>query len=178
MPAVVLARSITDQTPKPKFAGETISWGGELRAIHGGGDIEVTSLSSAGAMLRYSIVEKRVIEAGGGSLIGGGTILVTPDGRIIRIPPGDPLERQIGRELGGIAAVVQRIRGSYPFEYNLGHAPTVVGGGVTFRGGGALLFARDGRIEIAAGDRVERVLEPSMGRLATVARGLAQETRF
>jgi hypothetical protein len=116
--AVVLARELEPSGPVKPIAltqGQSIAWGSPLRRILGGGEVKVTSLSSSGAVLEYLIDEGATeIEAGGGTLRGGGTVLFTPDGRIIRIAPGDPYERAVAaavRELEELAERISNERG-------------------------------------------------------------------
>jgi hypothetical protein len=86
---IVLAYGI-DATPLS--AGQQLSWGGPIPEITGGGRVEVTALSNDSATLAYWIMERPIIVAGGGVLHGGGTVLFGADGRIHRIPPGDPAQ--------------------------------------------------------------------------------------
>jgi hypothetical protein len=169
LPAVVVARNMTGGPPTPKVEGQSVSWGGELRAITGGGEIRVRSLSPAGAEVDYYVAEKRVIVAGGGSLAGGGTFLITPDGRIIRIPPGDPFERQVAPGIDRLSTVFKRIRSSRTLEQHVERTPSVIAGGIAFDGGGGLLFARNGVIEIPPGNQFDLEIAPEIDRLSSLA---------
>lgn len=90
-PIVVAFR---DGDAKVLDQGDRVSWGSDIPLLTGGGQVEVMSITSDAAMLGYWVVARPVIEAGGGVLHGNGTILFGTDGRIHRIPPGDPAERR------------------------------------------------------------------------------------
>jgi hypothetical protein len=89
--------------------GDGHSWGGSLYRLGGGGSFAVTALSPFGATIWYEVVEPDPIVAGGGTLHGGGTILFTYDGRILRIPPGDPYEHVIANLLNELGNITKRI---------------------------------------------------------------------
>jgi hypothetical protein len=110
--AVVLARHEAAPTePVLLTEGQIIRWG-ELREILGGGEVKIKSLSADGAVLEYLLDEGAgPIVAGGGTLHGGGTVLFTNDGRIVKIDPGDPYEKRVQAaldELEGIATRIER----------------------------------------------------------------------
>ncbi len=54
----------------------------------------VSELTADHAVLTCWEQSRPVIEIGGGTLHGGGTVLFTADGRIHHIPPGDPFEKR------------------------------------------------------------------------------------
>ena len=111
--AVVLARELAPSgaaKPIVLAQGQSLSWGSPLRRILGGGEVKVTSLSKAGAVLEYLVDEGAgEIEAGGGTLRAGGTVLFTSDGRIIKIDPGDPHERAAARLINELEELAERI---------------------------------------------------------------------
>jgi hypothetical protein len=106
--ALVLAYQHQNE-PQILTKGSTLTWGGPLRAIGGGGELTVTALSPFGANVSYQVADPVPIVAGGGALHGGGTILFTYDGRIIRIPPGDPAERAAGAALKQLEEIAKTI---------------------------------------------------------------------
>ena len=165
---VVLARRKDEDTPTALVEGQSIGWGGALREISGGGEVRVTSLSADGAELQYYMLEATPLVAGGGKLGAGGTILFTPDGRIIRIPPGDPVEREIAPILDAVSALIARIRQSHPFEHV--DSPAVVAGVGRTADGQAILFGRDGILAIRRDDELERELAPQIDGIAAFAR--------
>ena len=101
----------------PLVQGQTLGWGGALREIEGGGEVRVTSLSHTGAELAYYLLESTPLVAGGGKLGAGGTVLFTPDGRIVKIPPGDPFERRIAPIVEQVSSLFARIRNLRGFEH-------------------------------------------------------------
>jgi hypothetical protein len=88
---VVRASSVFGELLLGVGQGEA-KWGSDEPALTGGGRVVVSSMSADQALLSYESYSGPLIVAGGGTLRGGGTILIHPDGRITRIPPGDPLE--------------------------------------------------------------------------------------
>ena len=74
--------------------GDTLTWGSALIEILGGGRITVAELDEQHAVLAYFVQAKAVIEAGGGVLHEGGTVLFGPNGVIHKIQPGDPVESE------------------------------------------------------------------------------------
>lgn len=94
--------------------GGSVSWGGPIPEIFGGGRVEVAFLSDAMAVLTYMAADRPLIEEGGGTLRGGGTLLFGPDGSIIHIPPGDPFEERarelVGAEMRALVQKVERVR--------------------------------------------------------------------
>ncbi len=82
-----------DELPLPLHPGDpAITWGGPIPQLSGGGSVAVSELDADHATLVYSIIERPIFQAGGGSLHGGGTVLIGADGSVHRIPPGDPVE--------------------------------------------------------------------------------------
>jgi hypothetical protein len=92
--ATPIVLAFKDNDAKLLKKGESVSWGSPIPLLTGGGQVEVMSISPDAATLGYWEVARPVIEAGGGVLHGNGTILFGTDGRIHRIPPGDPAERR------------------------------------------------------------------------------------
>jgi hypothetical protein len=63
-----------------------------------------------GAVLEYLVDEGAgEIQAGGGTLRGGGTVIFTTDGRVIKIDPGDPYERAVAAVVNELEELADRI---------------------------------------------------------------------
>jgi hypothetical protein len=105
---IVLAYG-TDPVPLPLGNGDGVAWGGNISALTGGGLIQVTSLTNDEATLTYSITTKPVIEAGGGSIRDGGTILIGANGHIYRLPIGDPYEKQARRLIERLQQLIEKV---------------------------------------------------------------------
>lgn len=92
--------------------GDVVPWGSNIPLLTGGGRVEVTSITNDAATIAYWAVARPVIEAGGGVLHGNGTLLFGTDGKIHRIPPGDPAERratQLIREIESLGEEMPEI---------------------------------------------------------------------
>jgi hypothetical protein len=90
-------------------AGDSVSWGGDMPELTGGGAIEITAITNDYATIGWHVRRKAVFVAGGGKLLGGGTILLGTDGRIHRIPPGDPDAKQVRELIGELAQIAKRV---------------------------------------------------------------------
>ena len=111
---VVLARSF--KGVEVRRQSESISNAGPLADITGSVSATIDSLTDQAAIISYRVHEGVEIVAGGGTLHGGGTILFTSDGRVVRIPPGDPFERQARAAFSAVSAFVKRIEGGEPLR--------------------------------------------------------------
>jgi hypothetical protein len=168
--SMVVART-AGESPTALLEGQSVDWGGDLRAITGGGDVSVTSLSPTEAQLAYHVDQERVIVGGGGSLGGGGTILITPDGRITRIPPGDPPERQIRPVVDAVSALLDRIQREQPRRREAVKGPRFAGV-VALNSGTLLLFRGDEMLEVGPGESIRREIEPNLNQLSSLTRRL------
>jgi hypothetical protein len=95
-------------SPTVMHAGDSTTWGGPP-GLRDTGSVFVRSITANEAVLEYGMTNARVVSIGGGTLHGHGTILFTTDGRIIRIPPGDPWERTIAQVVDALAEVAERV---------------------------------------------------------------------
>jgi hypothetical protein len=118
-PVVVAYEAGAD--PQPLHLGDELTWGSSVPELSGGGRVQVTALSDTAATLAYYAIAKPIIVAGGGHLAGGGTILIGPDGKIHKIPPGDPAPllqviqglNRVQRVVGALLAGIGLAFGSY-----------------------------------------------------------------
>jgi hypothetical protein len=112
--SVVLAYQVGVDSPTLLYAGDEVGSGGNHPEITGGVRVAVTKLTDTEALISYFIVDRPFIVVGGGTLRGGGTILIGADGTITRIPPGDPYEkharRLVQRDIGALVKKVSKLR--------------------------------------------------------------------
>jgi hypothetical protein len=131
-PIIVLAQS-TEGPPRVLHVGESLLWvGGDmveasdsaLEDLLGGGSVTVTAANASpelngaglpavqpGATITYSLRTGRRIQWGSAVLRGGGTLYFTPRGKIVRIPPGDPMERKIQRAVDETFGLIEEALG-------------------------------------------------------------------
>ena len=147
---------------------ESISNAGPLADITGSVSATIDSLTDQAAIISYKVHAKGLKSSlEGGTLHGGGTILFTSDGRVVRIPPGDPFERQARAAFSAVSAFVKRIEGGEPLRRLRGE-PEFASGALGLSDGRAILFTQRESIEIPR-DQLDRKVNVEFGQLASLA---------
>ena len=108
-PLVLARETANGAAPRVLRAGDQLSWSSGALGLADSGHARVVSLTTDGAVLDYASGVSGPVQAGGGRLYGGATVLVGPDGTILPIPPGDPLERQATQAIDQLQRVADAI---------------------------------------------------------------------